>query len=363
MRRSVKLVSTFLTVFLISVSIYAGENRGSIMNLEETGLQGYGGPHFRGTWINGGFGVFGGGPVQLIFDDSWSAGLSVSYLEGDVNGMMVVYGGARGEYILFPGNLLHFSFGMTAGGGGAFLKEVPDDPQSKVTSSGLLVFEPEAAVLLNLTDSLRLGFVTGYRYARVLDRSSGMKDADISGFFAGLSIQQGLFGPSEAVFKKGGSRLGTVSFYAGKFAFVNGRPSFMDGGGTLLVIDKKYYIGANGYVFRGDLKINGNEFSMMQGGLFFEYSFFPERIISLSAAIPVGFAMAGYVDNQTGDLIGSGCALLEPGAAFAVGLTEFIRIRIGAAYRIGIGFAGVEGLRSINGPVVSIGVRFGEFSN
>ena len=72
--------------------------------------------------------------------------------------------------------------------------------------------------------------------------------------------------------------------------------------------------------------------------------------------------MAGYQDRQTGDMAGSSCALIEPEIAASGNIAEFAQIRLGAGCRIGIGFAGIEDLSSINSPVVSIAVRFGEFT-
>jgi len=83
------------------------------------------------------------------------------------------YGGAYAEYILQPAALVHFSGGLLVGFGSA-------------NSNSILVVNPQANAILNVSENVHLGAEVGYRFT-----SSLAVNAPNTDWFSGLSV--GLF--------------------------------------------------------------------------------------------------------------------------------------------------------------------------
>jgi len=99
--------SIYVTFIFLSFGVFAQEpsnltNQNSLFKLVKSNFGGYGGPHFKFTKINGEPTVLGGGPIALVIKPNLAVFLSANYLEADVQGIEMGYGGIGAEYTLLP---------------------------------------------------------------------------------------------------------------------------------------------------------------------------------------------------------------------------------------------------------------------
>ncbi len=142
-------------ILLLGLPTYAQE---TIMS-EVMDIGGFGGPYVKLTQIDDEFGVLVGGRGGITFNRTFTIG---GYGAGRANGndfSFSHYGGFL-EYAFLPMNAVHFSIGVLIGGGDA----------TKSGSSGkFFTLEPEAWLLLNITQSIQLGLGGGYRWVPSVD--------------------------------------------------------------------------------------------------------------------------------------------------------------------------------------------------
>lgn len=139
---------------------------------------------FKLTSLAGQFTLLDGGGTRLVVPLGegamyLGAGGYTSHegprLEGDLLGCM--YGGLWGEYDFAPRRLLHLSLGLLAAGG---MAGRIDEATDELTSSPILVLEPELTVSLNLLDFLRLAVGVSYRLAVPFQDVPGLGLAEAS---------------------------------------------------------------------------------------------------------------------------------------------------------------------------------------
>ena len=145
-----KFISFIGIILLIGLPTYAQE---TIIS-EVVDVGGFGGPYVKLTQIDDEFGVMVGGRGGITFNRIFTIG---GYGAGRANGndfSFSHYGGFL-EYAFLPMNAIHFSIGVLIGGG---------DATKNGHSGKFFTLEPEAWLLLNITQSIQLGLGGGYRW-------------------------------------------------------------------------------------------------------------------------------------------------------------------------------------------------------
>lgn len=323
------------------------------------GLDGFGGPHFKLSLLNGVPVMFGGGPAYVLVNSHLCVGLSGSYLEGDSNELMMGYGGPSLGVTLFPGSWLGGWLALTVAPGWA---ELPASAPGGPAGSGLLVVEPEAAATVALGSSSRIGLGGSYRLAIPFQPLAGLGWKDLSGFTAMATLQYGAFQPREVSDPKR-PRVTFAGCVSQKFSLVRGQIARFDGGYTRLIFDHRWAIGARGSRAADGILIGGDAFRMMESGVWVERFFAPDRPVSLSIGALAGVAMVGSISSTTGELVGSPALLVNPECSVNLTLTRFARLGIGAGFRLAVPFTPVAGLDfwDTSGPTVSLDLSFGVF--
>jgi hypothetical protein len=324
------------------------------------GWGGAGGPHFKLAWVAGQPAMLGGGPVYLIRDRVLWLGLNGSYLEGNVDEFMLGYGGPSAGLLLFPDSWVQLWLGGTVGFGGV------RDPATG--ASAVFVLEPEANVLFALGPYCKLGLGGTYRWTVPFRELPGYGPSQLSGFSVLLKLQYGVFGKSAGSAQTASPaavplpKVGIAGTYSQKFSLVRGQVARFDGGYTRLILKRHWALGAMGYRAAGDAQVDGNDFQMIESGLWFEYLFDPEATLSLSAGALTGMALVGYLSPE-GELAGSAAFLFNPELLGYLRLSEFARLSAGLGFRLALPFQGVPGLRfwDSGGPTLSLNLVFGVF--
>lgn len=241
------------------------------------GWGGAGGPQFKLTWVAGQPAMLGGGPIYLIRDRLLWLGLNGSYLEGNIDELMLGYGGP----------------------------------------SAVFVLEPEANLLFAIGPYCRLGLGGTYRWTVPFRDLPGYGTAELNGFSVLLKLQYGVFGRSAGATRNAAPaaavppKIGITGAYSQKLILVRGQVAPFDGGYTRLILKRHWALGAMGYRADGGAQIEGNDFQMMESGLWGEYLFAPEATLSLSAGALTGVALVGYL-GPGGELVGSPAFLFNP---------------------------------------------------
>lgn len=154
-------------ILLLGLPIYAQET--ILSEVVEVG--GFGGPYVKLTQIDDEFGVLVGGRGGITFNRVFTIG---GYGAGRANGndfSFSHYGGFL-EYAFNPMNAVHFSIGVLIGGG---------DATRRGNSGKFFTLEPEAWVLLNITQSVQLGLGGGYRWVPTVNITGVEKLSGLSG--------------------------------------------------------------------------------------------------------------------------------------------------------------------------------------
>ena len=151
----IKVSLIMCLILLFGLPVYAQE---TILS-EVMDVGGFGGPYVKLTQIDDEFGVLVGGRGGITFNRTFTIG---GYGAGRANGndfSFSHYGGFL-EYAFMPMNAIHFSIGLLIGGG---------DATKKGHSGKFFTLEPEAWLLLNITQSIQLGLGGGYRWVPTVD--------------------------------------------------------------------------------------------------------------------------------------------------------------------------------------------------
>jgi hypothetical protein len=175
----------------------------SLITLSDSHFSGYGALACQETRIAKSFATLVGGRGGLIVNDNFVMGFSgygLAYpskrsdladkkYTGDYPYMSFGYGGLLLEYHFAPKSLVHFSVGMTIGGGGySFTHDNWEDDDDRDNddddlyadhseSNMFFVAEPEIGVWVNVTRFSRIGAIVSYRLTNGAD-GGGFKDKD-----------------------------------------------------------------------------------------------------------------------------------------------------------------------------------------
>jgi len=362
----VKRILFVILFFLIAVNLKAQENnilknQNSLFGLSSKGLGGYGGPQFRISKTNGESGLTGGGPIGIVIKPNFKAFISFNYLEGDASGVKFWYPAFGAEYTFFAKSSVQLNVNTQIGYGKATQKS-----GNFFYQSSLLSIDPEVTAGIKITESERLKIGGGYHLGLIMNPAEGLFTNNMSGFYATVYLTYGIFNIDRrneilATHKKLVYLSGSYSM---KFTSLNGQLAILDGGGTRLMINRRFGIGASGYRTIRTVDYKGNEFSIIYGGIWFYYPINMTDAFHLSLSGLVGYGGAGYIHkNSTGkdEIIGTGIPIIDPDIFANLNITEFMQLGIGAGYRIALGKFEDIGFNKLSGISGCIQLRFGGF--
>jgi len=320
-------------------------------------LGGAGGPDFKITVLDGKIAMLGGGPAYVVRDGSLWLGLGGWYLEGDPDdGLFIGYAGPSAGWLFFPDSLVSVGAWLTAGMGGYVRTDPGTGEQSE---GGFVVIEPEVCAFVAVTPSSRIGIGASYRLGIPVAGTTATL-ADLSGPSADLALRYGAIRPTPPEERRRFSLAGGISQ---KFALVNGQIARYDGGYTRLVIDHRWAVGAMGYRACDGVDIGGNRVAAMESGAWIARIFEVGDPFAVSVGCLAGFAMVGYVEAGTRDVIGAPAVLVSPEVRGTLVLTDFCRLTLGLALRGTFPVREVPGLDwlDVSGPTVSVELCFGAY--
>lgn len=162
-----------------------------------------------------------------------------------------------------------------------------------------------------------------------------------------------------------------VQGHAEASGFLN-KPVLMAGGTMGFSINKHYRFGFNFNYMVSNLNVDSASliapfgrmrWNMNYGGVFFDYSFFPTKKVSLNVGTIFGVGSVGKqgldVPTLNETLDDSRFVLLKPYVGATFNLTRFMAISIGGGYRFGLG-ASTPGVDTwtLSAPYGQIGIRF-----
>jgi hypothetical protein len=156
---------------------------------------------------------------------------------------------------------------------------------------------------------------------------------------------------------EGGPRV-TGSWH-GLFTFLDGRPVYVDGGGTRLEWPSGFAVGIGGGVLRSRFPGAGGDLAAMQVGATADWALRPAPWLELAPRLTAGMAMYGWLAPD--DSIEGGPALMIRPEVFAlVRVFPFLRLGIGAGYHFVFGDC-APGLSTgtLSSPAITLTARVG----
>jgi hypothetical protein len=181
------LLAVILILFTVPI-IANAEERTLISGEIESG--GYGGPVVKLSAVNSEFAVFMGGRGGWIINHAFIVGGGGYGLATDVyvNGkkLSLGYGGLELGYVFLSDSLVHFTAHSLLGFGGVSFQNDP------ARADEVIVIEPEATVVVNITEFFRLAAGVSYRIVTGVT-TAGVSDASLSGLTGMLVFKFGRF--------------------------------------------------------------------------------------------------------------------------------------------------------------------------
>lgn len=307
---------------------------------------GYAGPGWSMTF-GGEADLISRGPVLFEIRPGLFLGPAVLYSESSAEGPGRIAGAAVLDW--YPRALsagwFAVSLGLTAGAGSRDL-QTPGGGRA----FALAVAHAEANVHLFEGLTFAAGPTLGL-------------EADSEGVLVlpGLSfgLKEGTSGVPRSLFRtaEGGPRV-TGSWH-GLFTFLDGRPVYVDGGGTRLEWPSGFAVGIGGGVLRSRFAGAGGDLAAMQVGATVDWVLRPVPWLELAPRLNTGLAMYGWLAPD--DSIEGGPALMiRPEVFVLVRVFPFLRLGIGAGYHFVFGDC-APGLTTgtLSSPAFTITARVG----
>jgi len=180
-------LAAILILFLVPIVVNA-EEKTLISGEIESG--GYGGPVVKLSVVNNEFAVLMGGRGGWIINHAFIVGGGGYGLATDVfvsgSKLSLGYGGIELGYVFLSDSLVHFTAHSLFGFGGVSFQ---NDPAS---ADEVFVIEPEATVVLNITEFFRIAAGVSYRIVTGVT-TAGVSDASLSGLSGMLVFKFGRF--------------------------------------------------------------------------------------------------------------------------------------------------------------------------
>ena len=341
---------------LISILIPLSAEEAVLFPLKDIGITGYGGPHYRMTFIDGNFALFGGGPIMFSLTPEFMLGLTGSYLEFDYNGIMIGYGGIKALYCFFPESLFNIYVGSTVGLGGL------TDSQS---GTGMFVMEPELQAGIHILPSLELALGVSYRFAFPFEDFGGLGTEELSDVAFICQLKYGNFDNAASIIQGNttpdGARETFISLsgaYDCTFTLIQGNIVRLDGGTTRLLIGDHLALGLAGCISDplNYIDFNTHTLYMAESGIWIEYNFNPHDMVQFSIGGPIGVALLNVYEKSSDTSTRYIKFLCNPELFVSIQLFEFCLLTLGAGYQLIID--DIPDIGNISGPSMSIQVRF-----
>lgn len=156
---------------------------------------------------------------------------------------------------------------------------------------------------------------------------------------------------------EGGPRVSGA--WHGLFTFLDGRPIFVDGGGTRLEWPSGFAVGIGGGILRSRFQGAGGDLAVMQVGATVDGAWRPAPWLELAPRFTLGMAMYGWLapDNS---IEGGPALMIRPEIFTFVRVFPFLRLGIGTGYHIILGDCapGLSG-STLSSPAFTISARVG----
>ncbi len=196
---------SILSIFLFSLSLNVmAQKKGNntLLHCDSLSWGAYGGP--RVSLINpvGNTAIMVGGHGAVVLNSQFAIGGFGQGMTGssDFNGafygydspleLSMGYGGIFLEYMPFRHKLLHPSFSLPIGLGGASVKEV--NSNSKISSTTLVAFTPRVGLDINLGQNAVVSLFAGYQFLKTNDDFL-LAEHTLSGWELGINVKLGKF--------------------------------------------------------------------------------------------------------------------------------------------------------------------------
>ena len=197
----ISILSIFLFSLTLNVVAQKKENN-TLLHCDSLSWGAYGGP--RVSLINpvGKTAFMVGGHGALVLNSQFAIGGFGQGMIGfsDFNGarygddnpleLSMGYGGIFLEYMPFRHKLLHPSFSLPIGLGGASVKDVNSD--SKISKTTLVAFTPRVGFDFNLGQTAVISLFAGYQFIKTNDVFM-IAEQDLSGWELGINVKLGKF--------------------------------------------------------------------------------------------------------------------------------------------------------------------------
>ena len=184
-----KKLLLLIILTLASVPLAANAQEQTLIRGEiESG--GYGGPVVKLSSINNEFCVLMGGRGGWIINHAFIVGGGGYGLATDIfvngNKLALGYGGLELGYVIMSDSLVHFTVHSLIGFGGVSFENYP------ASADEIFVLEPEATIVLNVTEFFRIAAGASYRFVTGVT-ASGVSDESLGGFSGMLVFKFGRF--------------------------------------------------------------------------------------------------------------------------------------------------------------------------
>lgn len=156
---------------------------------------------------------------------------------------------------------------------------------------------------------------------------------------------------------EGGPRV--TGAWHGLFTFLDGRPVYVDGGGTRLEWPSGFAVGIGGGVLRSRFAGSGGDLAALQVGATVDRAWRPAAWLEVAPRMTAGMAMYGWLAPD-GSIEGGPALMIRPEVFALVRVFPFLRLGIGAGYHFVFGNC-APGLSTatLSSPAITLTARVG----
>jgi hypothetical protein len=177
----------------------------------------------------------------------------------------------------------------------------------------------------------------------------------------GISVPVSVFAEQETLFSLRERGLGGYGGPSFKLTSINGQFSVLGGGPLVLLVSPSIGTGISFSSIEGD----ADGLEVWYVGFFGEYYLIPEKSVNFSIGIILGGGGSTYEDPEdiSGKRYTSGMFVFEPEVYVNFKIASYLRLSLGAGYRLVTGVSGIPGIQSsdVNGISGIIKLSYGLF--
>lgn len=294
-------------------------------------IQGFAGPGWDIRFAGGDPGMDSLGPVMFRVGRSLFLGPTIAYSESSAEGPSRFLGGVRAEWYppLLARGWYATSASLTLAGGASGL--------SGAASPAAAVPIGSATVDVNANLTLFPELTLAVGPSLTLDVSAEGASLAPGVTFA---LKEGTAASERALVDRAGDRFRVGGYWQGLFAFLDGRPYFVDGGGTRVILPSGLAFGITGGVLRMRFAGDPGYLAVMHTGITAEWNIEPLQWLTIAPRLTTGLAMYGWTladGPNAGTLQGGPTFMLRPEIMAFVRVLPFLRVGGGVGYQAAIG--------------------------